>query len=64
MDPAPGLAVTVALLVALQFALGVANVALGLPLPLAAAHNAAAALLLLSLIVLNFLAFRGLRLSL
>jgi cytochrome c oxidase assembly protein subunit 15 len=45
----------------LQFALGVANVALGLPLALAAAHNAGAALLLLALVVLNFFAFRGLR---
>ncbi|HZE61847.1 MAG TPA: COX15/CtaA family protein [Burkholderiales bacterium] len=55
------LALLVALLVLLQFALGVANVALGLPLPLAAAHNAGAALLLLSLVVLNFFAFGGLR---
>ncbi len=55
------LAITVAALVALQFALGVANVALGLPLPLAAAHNAGAALLLASLVVLNFFVFRGLR---
>jgi heme a synthase len=50
-----------AVLVCLQFALGVANVAFGLPLPLAAAHNAGAALLLLALVVLNFFAFRGLR---
>src|SRR3954469_25613516 len=55
------LALLVALLVFLQFGLGVANVALGLPLSLAAAHNAGAALLLLSLVVLNFFAFRGLR---
>jgi len=55
------LALLIALLVFAQFALGVANVALGLPLPLAAAHNAGAALLLLSLVVLNFFAFRGLR---
>jgi len=39
----------------------VANVALSLPLALAAAHNAGAALLLASLDVLNFFAFRGLR---
>jgi heme A synthase len=32
-----------------------------LPLPLAAAHNAGAALLLASLVVLNFFVFRGLR---
>ena len=56
-----GLAITVAALVALQFALGVLNVALGLPLALAAAHNAGAALLLASLVVLNFFAFLGLR---
>jgi cytochrome c oxidase assembly protein subunit 15 len=56
-----GLAITVAALGALQFALGVLNVALDLPLALAVAHNAGAALLLLSLVVLNFFAFRGLR---
>jgi len=55
------LAAAVGVLVALQFALGVLNVALGLPLALAAAHNAGAALLLLALVVLNFFAFRGLR---
>ena len=58
---APRLAAALGVLVALQFALGVANVALGLPLALAAAHNAGAALLLVSLVVLNFFAFRGLR---
>jgi cytochrome c oxidase assembly protein subunit 15 len=46
--------------VILQFMLGVANVLLQLPLPLAAAHNAGAALLLATLVVLNFLAFKGL----
>jgi cytochrome c oxidase assembly protein subunit 15 len=50
----------VALLV-LQFSLGVASVALGLPLALAAAHNAGAALLVVALVVLNFFSFRGLR---
>ena len=55
------LALLVAVVVLVQFSLGVANVALRLPLPLAAAHNAGAALLLLSLVVLNFFAFRGLR---
>ena len=55
------LALVMAALVLLQFSLGVANVALSLPLPLAAAHNAGAALLLVSLVVLNFFAFRGLR---
>ena len=58
------LAVTVALLVLLQFALGIANILVGRPLMLAAAHNAVAALLLLALVVLNFSAFRGLRPSL
>ena len=48
----------IALLVALQFSLGVANVAFNLPLALAAAHNAGAAALLVSLVVLNFFAFR------
>jgi heme a synthase len=46
-------------LVLVQFSLGVANVAAGLPLALAAAHNAGAALLLCSLVVLNFFAWRG-----
>jgi cytochrome c oxidase assembly protein subunit 15 len=49
------------ILVLLQFSLGIANVAFGLPLALAAAHNAGAALLLVSLVVLNFFSFRGLR---
>jgi cytochrome c oxidase assembly protein subunit 15 len=51
-----GLAVLVLLIV--QFALGVANVAFNLPLALAAAHNAGAAALLVALVVLNFFAFR------
>ncbi|HZQ72519.1 MAG TPA: COX15/CtaA family protein [Burkholderiales bacterium] len=54
-------ALAVAALVALQFLLGVLNVAFSLPLPLADAHNAGAALLLASLVVLNFFSFRGLR---
>ncbi len=48
-------------LLALQFSLGVANVAFSVPLALAAAHNAGAAALLAALVVLNFFAFRGLR---
>jgi cytochrome c oxidase assembly protein subunit 15 len=55
------LAIGIALLLTLQFLLGVANVFFGLPLALAAAHNAGAALLLASLVVLNFFSFRGLR---
>jgi len=57
------LALALALIVLLQFSLGVANVALSLPLPLAVAHNAGAALLLVTLVVLNCFAFRGLRFS-
>jgi cytochrome c oxidase assembly protein subunit 15 len=45
----------------LQLALGVGNVLAGLPLWLAAAHNAGAALLLAVLVVLNFFSFRQLR---
>jgi heme a synthase len=45
----------------LQLFLGIANIAFGLPLALAAAHNAGAALLLASLVVLNFFVFHGLR---
>jgi cytochrome c oxidase assembly protein subunit 15 len=56
-----GLGWLVGALVALQFLLGIANVLLGLPLPLAAAHNAGAALLLAALVMLNFCAFKGLR---
>jgi cytochrome c oxidase assembly protein subunit 15 len=48
----------IALLLALQFSLGVANIAFNLPLALAAAHNAGAAALLVALVVLNFFAFR------
>lgn len=58
---APALGATLGAVVVLQFSLGVANVAFGLPLALAAAHNALAALLCVSLVVLNFFAFRGLR---
>jgi len=50
-----GLVVLALLLV--QIGLGIANVLLRLPLALAAAHNAGAALLLVALIVLNFALF-------
>lgn len=46
-----------------QFVLGLANVAFGLPLTLAAAHNAGAALLLVLLVVINYVTFHGLALS-
>jgi cytochrome c oxidase assembly protein subunit 15 len=49
---------TIALLLLVQFSLGVANVVSNLPLALAAAHNAGAAALLVGLVVLNFFAFR------
>lgn len=58
---APGLARQGALLLAillLQAGLGVANVVMRLPLPLAVAHNAGAALLLILLIMLNFALFQ------
>jgi cytochrome c oxidase assembly protein subunit 15 len=45
-------------LVAVQIGLGIANVLLKLPLVLAAAHNAVAALLLAALVVLNFSVFK------
>ncbi|HEY6821801.1 MAG TPA: COX15/CtaA family protein [Burkholderiales bacterium] len=54
-------AVAAGTMVAVQFLLGILNVAFSLPLGLAAAHNAGAALLLASLVVLNFFSFRGLR---
>jgi heme a synthase len=57
----PRLSGALALVVLMQFALGVSNVIFGLPLPLAAAHNAGAALLVATLVVINFFAFRGLR---
>jgi cytochrome c oxidase assembly protein subunit 15 len=55
------LAYLLALLLGLQFSIGVANVAFSLPLALAAAHNAGAAALLMALVVINFFAFKGLR---
>lgn len=54
-----GIAAVVAALVVLQFALGVSNVLLSLPLGLAVAHNAGAALLLASLVWLNYRLNRG-----
>jgi len=48
------------LLIALcgQIALGITNILAGLPLPIAVAHNAVAALLLVLLVVLNFRLYR------
>ena len=48
-----------AALVAVQAALGIANVLLRLPLVLAAAHNAGAALLLAVLVMINFSVFQA-----
>lgn len=45
----------------LQVALGIANVVAGLPLAVAAAHNAGAAILLVTAVVINFALFQGLR---
>ena len=57
----PRLGIALAVVVLAQFALGVSNVAFRLPLPVAAAHNAGAALLIVTLVVINFFSFRGLR---
>ena len=48
-----GLAVGILLVV--QVSLGIGNVVLSLPLPIATAHNAVAALLLLSVVTLLYL---------
>ena len=48
-----GMALAISMLLALQVTLGISNVLMSLPLPLAVAHNAGAALLLSSLVVLN-----------
>lgn len=47
------LGIMIAGLLLLQVALGISNVTFSLPLPVAVAHNAVAALLLISLVVLN-----------
>ncbi|MFO7188386.1 MAG: COX15/CtaA family protein [Pseudomonadota bacterium] len=54
-----GMALLLLAVLALQFTLGVLNVALSLPLLLAAAHNAGAAALLVVYVVLNFLTHRA-----
>jgi cytochrome c oxidase assembly protein subunit 15 len=48
------LGVALGSVLALQVALGIANVLAGLPLPVAVAHNAVAAVLLLTMVVINF----------
>jgi heme a synthase len=52
------LGMLLAALLVMQLALGMANIWLGLPLPVAVAHNAGAALLLITLVVINFRLFR------
>jgi cytochrome c oxidase assembly protein subunit 15 len=49
-----GMGLAIGGLLALQVSLGISNVLLSLPLPVAVAHNAGAALLLASLVWLNF----------
>jgi cytochrome c oxidase assembly protein subunit 15 len=49
-----GMGFVVCAALALQLTLGIGNVLLSLPLPLAVAHNTGAALLLASLVLLNF----------
>jgi cytochrome c oxidase assembly protein subunit 15 len=61
LEVSKAMAALIGALLILQFSLGVANVVVSRPLPLAAAHNAGAALLLIALVVLNFFAFLGLR---
>lgn len=52
------LAVTLLLVLGVQVSLGVANVVFSLPLAVAVAHNAVAALLVLVLVMLNYTLFR------
>ncbi|HYC49003.1 MAG TPA: COX15/CtaA family protein [Burkholderiales bacterium] len=48
------LGAALAVVLALQVALGIANVLAGLPLPIAVAHNAVAAVLLVTMVMINF----------
>jgi cytochrome c oxidase assembly protein subunit 15 len=57
--PARAAALAVGGLLALQLALGTANVLLSLPLPVAVAHNGVAALLLLAVVLVNYRARSG-----
>ncbi len=58
-DGVRGLGYLLVLALALQVSLGLANIWLSLPLPVAVAHNGGAALLLCLLVVLNFRAVRA-----
>lgn len=55
---ARGLAVLLAIGLSLQVSLGIASVKFGLPLPVAAAHNAGAAVLVMILLTINVQAWR------
>jgi cytochrome c oxidase assembly protein subunit 15 len=50
-----------ALVLALQVGLGIANVVAALPLSIAVAHNAVAAILLVTMVMVNFALFRASR---
>lgn len=52
-NPVRRLGLVLLLLVLMQVGLGISNIVLGLPLPVAVAHNAGAALLLVTLVALN-----------
>ncbi len=58
IESARRLGIAVAALLLIQIALGVMNVVLTLPLPVATAHNATGALLLLGVITVNYRSFR------
>ncbi len=59
IDSARRLGIVVAALLLTQIALGVMNVVLTLPLPVATAHNGTGALLLLGVITVNYRSFRS-----
>ena len=54
-------AMIVALLLVIQLSLGLANIWFFLPLPVAVAHNGVAALLLLSIVTLNYMVLKSVR---
>jgi len=59
IDEARRLGIAVAALLLTQIALGIMNVVLTLPLPVATAHNGTGALLLLGIITVNYRSFRS-----
>jgi len=59
IESARRLGIAVVALLLIQIALGVMNVVLTLPLPVATAHNATGALLLLGVITVNYRSFRA-----